>query len=326
MKFVSFNQLPLYTDDFFFRNLNDINVKDALVVFNPADAIIVSPVLLRSRKSLQEHVEYIRKHNIKKAIVVAEDIRFLTQCPSLEYLMVLPAITATEFDYSPIYEMPNIKWLQCETIYGINEDKVSTIDYSRFHGVKRLGVSGAKGHLNVHTAKGVESLLFDFGFPNAKTLTGFISGKSLENFSISQSPIQSLDGIEVASQLRRLELAYNRRLTDISALCQFGETLCYLEIDTCGKIRDFSVLKELHNLEFLVLKGSNTLPDLSFVKEMPKLKNLHLTMNVEDGNLNFCEQLPYVRIKNRKHFSHKDSELSKNYTDPNKVVPFEIND
>lgn len=324
MKFVSFNQLPLYTDDFSFRELNDINGKDALVVFNPADAIVVSPVFLRSRKSLQEHIEYIRNNNIKKAIVVAENIQFLTQCPSLEYLMVLPAITANEFDYSPIYEMPNIKWLQCETVYGVNEEKISTIDYSYFQGLKRLGVSGGKGHLNVHAAEEVVSLFFDFGFPNAKTLTGFISGKALENFSISQSSIQSLEGIEVASQLRRLELAYNRRLTDISALRHLGETLRYLEIDTCGKIRDFSVLKELHNLEFLVLKGSNILPDLSFVKEMPKLKNLHLTMNVEDGNLSLCGQLPYARIKNRKHYSHKDNELPKNYTDPQIIIPFEV--
>jgi len=323
MKFISFNQLPLYTDDFFWRELNDNN-RDAIVVFNPADALIVSPVFLRSRKTLDEHIEYIRKNDIKKAIVVAEDINFLKQCPGLEYLKVYPAVEANEFDYSPIYEMPNIKWLQCQTIYGVNEDKVSTIDYSRFHGVKRIGVSGGKGHLNVHTAKEVVSLFFDFGFPNAKTLTGFISGEALENFSISQSPIQSLEGIEVASQLRRLELAYNRRLSDISALCHLGETLRYLEIDTCGKIRDFSVLKELHNLEFLILKGSNILPDLSFLKEMPKLKVFHLTMNVEDGDLSLCGQLPYARIKNRKHYSLKDNELPKNYTDPQVIIPFEV--
>lgn len=324
MKFVSFNQLPLYTDDFFFRNLNDINGKDAIVVFNPADAVVVSPVFLRSRRSLEEHIEYIRKNNVKKAIVVAENIQFLTQCPSLEYLMVLPAITANEFDYSPIYEMPNIKWLQCETMYGVNEEKVSTIDYSHFQGLKRLGVSGGKGHLNVHSAGDILSLFFDSGFPNDKTLLGFIPGAVLKNFSVNLSPIQSLEGIEVASQLRRLELTYNRRLADISALCHLRETLRYLEIDTCGKIRDFSVLKELHNLEFLILKGSNILPDLSFLKKMPKLKTFHLTMNVEDGDLSLCQQLPYARIKNRKHYSLKDNELPKNYTDPQVIIPFEV--
>lgn len=323
MKFISFNQLPLYTDDFFWRELNGNN-RDAIVVFNPTDALIVSPVFLRSRKSLREHVDYICDNDIKKAIVVAEDINFLKQCSCLEYLMVFPAVTANNFDYSPIYELPNIKWLQCETIYGASEEKVCSVDYSQFRNLKRLGISGGKGHLNVHKAEKVVSLFFDFGFPNAKTLTGFVPGEALENFSIRQSPIQSLEGIEVVSQLRRLELAYNRRLADISALRHLGETLRYLEIDTCGKIRDFSVLKELYNLEFLILKGSNVIPNLSFLKEMPKLKNIHITMNIEDGDIGLCDQLPYARIKNRKHYSHKDSELPKNYTDPNQIIPFEI--
>ncbi len=200
-------------------------------------------------------------------------------------------------------------------MYGEDEEKVTTIDYSRFSGLKWLGVNGGKGHLNVHTAKEVVSLFFNFGFPISKTLTGFIPECEVKNISIRQSPIQSLEGIEAASQLYSLELSYNRRLTDISALCNLSETLRSLEIDACGKIRDFSVLKELHNLEFLTLKGSNVLQNLSFLSEMPKLKNFHFTMNVADGNLSLCEQLPYVRIQNRKHYSHNDSELPKNYTD-----------
>lgn len=320
MKFVSFNQLPLYADDFSFRFFDDIKKNDAIVVFNPADALIISPVLLRSRHSLEEHIEHINSNNIKKAIVVAENIEFLKQCPSLEYLMIFPAISANEFDYSPLYEMPNIKCLHCETMYGEDEEKITTIDYSRFPGLKRLGIKGGKGHLNVHTAKEVVSLFFDFGFPNAKTLTGFIPEGKLKNISINQSPIQSLDGIEAALQLCKLELSYNRRLTDISALRHLSETLRYLEIDTCGKICDFSVLKELHNLEFLTLKGSNVIQDLSFLNKMPNLKNFHLTMNVENGDLSLCEQLPYVRIKNRKHYSHKDSELQKNYTAPDDII------
>ena len=75
MDFFSFNQLPLYTDDFFFRELEGNN-RDAIVVFNPIDALIVSPVFLRSRKSLEEHIAFIRDNNIKKAIVVAEDRSF----------------------------------------------------------------------------------------------------------------------------------------------------------------------------------------------------------------------------------------------------------
>lgn len=324
MSFFSLNQLPLYTDDFFWRDLNNSN-NDALVVFNPADALILSPVYLRSKKSLEEHINFIQENNVKKAICVAEDIEFLKSCQGLEYLMVFPAITANDFDYSPIYDLPNLRWLQCETMYGADESKVSFIDYSRFEKLNRLGIDGSKGHLNVQNADSVVSLAFYSGFPEAKSLTGYIPGKSLERLRILQAPIYSLDGIDTASRLRRLELQYNRRLSDISALGQLSETLIYLEINTCGKITDFSVLRKLRNLEFLILKGNNSIPDLRFINDMPKLKLLHLTMNVENGDLSLCEKLPYVQIQNRRHYSHKDIELPKNrYTNPDEIIPFEI--
>ena len=101
MKFFSFNQLPLFTEDFFFFNLDSCD-RDAIVIFNPMDAMIVSPVFLRSKKSLNEHIEYICNNDIKKAIIVADNIEFIKQCPSLEYIQIFPAISANEFDYSPL--------------------------------------------------------------------------------------------------------------------------------------------------------------------------------------------------------------------------------
>lgn len=331
MKFYSLNQLPLYTDEFFVRWLDDIQVRDTIVVFNPMDAEIVTPVLLRSRKSLKEHIAYIREKHIKKAIVVAEDIAFLRECPGLEYLWILPAISAENFDFSPIYDLPNLKWLQCETMYGLGamyenteKVKVSSVDYQHFPRLKKLQIRGAKGHENVHTASCVESLLLSFGFPSAKTLSGFLPGASLKSLDLSQSPIESLDGIEIATQLQRLELSYNRRLKDISALCAVKDTLAFLAIENCGKITDFSVLAELSNLQFLTLKGSNMLKDLSFLDSLPKLKNFHLTMNVTDGDISRCCQIPYVRIQNRKHYSHKDSDLPKEFTNPDDLIPINL--
>lgn len=324
MKFISLNQLPLYTDEFFFTDFDNPKVRDAIVVYNPPEAIIISPVFLRSRKPLEEHIEYINSNNIKKAYIIADDISFLTQCPCLEFLKVYPAITAQSFDYSPLYEMPNIKWIECKTTTGPNEDLVGTIDYSRIKGIKRLGISHAGGHLNVEQAGDVISLYFDFGFPNAKNLNNSIPGKMLRSFAVCQAPIQSLDGIENAPNLCSLELSHNRRLADISALRFLSETLNYLEIDTCGRIQDFSVLSELHSLEFLTLKGANVLQNLSFLKNMPRLKHLHLTMNVKDGNLSLCEHVPYVKIKNRKHYSHKDIDLPKDFKNPDELIPFNV--
>lgn len=330
MKFYSLNQFPMHTEDFFFRWLDRPFEKDTLVIHNPMDAIVVTPVLFRSRKTLQEHIEYIQRNHLKKAIVVGEDIGFLRECPSLEYLWVLPAISAEQFDYSPIYELPNLKWLQCETMYGlgamydgVEKVKVSSIDYARLPRLKRVAINGAEGHKNVHTLNSAETLLLFSGYPKSDSLSGFIPGESLTKLRIIEAPIRNLEGIEVATQLQRLDLSYNRRLTDISALRHVKETLVCLEIDACGKIKDFSVLNELHNLEYLILKGSNKLPNLQFLKNLPKLKYLHVTMNIEDGDLKLCQQLPYARIKNRKHYTHKDQDMPKSYSNIDDAYSFD---
>ena len=129
MAFLTLNQTMPSTDDFFFRALTEPNNPDAIVICNPLDAICRAPVILHSKKPLEEHIKHIQEHNLKKAVVIAEDISFLKQCPSLEYLWVIPALTAIDFDFSPVYELPNLRWLQCETVFGPHDEKYACIDY-----------------------------------------------------------------------------------------------------------------------------------------------------------------------------------------------------
>lgn len=311
MKLITLNQIAPYTDDFFFRELTDAKTKDAIVICNPSDSVCIAPAFLRSKKTLEEHIRYVQEHQLKKAMIVAEDINFLRQCPSLEYLYVIPALSAVDFDFSPLYDMPNIRWLQCDTVYGPEENRVSHIDYSKIRGLQRLAVTGAKGHHQVASIKDLKILYLNNGQPVSKTLEGAFHGSVLEELDICQSPICSLDGLEQAKKLRQLGLSYNRKLEDISALSNVKDTLVTLEIEACGKIRDFSVLYELRNLENLRLIGSNILPNLNFIRNMPNIKSFIFMMNTVDGNLSMCEQIPYVAIKNRKHYSHKDKEFSK---------------
>jgi len=96
--FFSLNQLPLDRDEFIFQPMGGPYTKGAITINNPPNAITVSPVFLRSRFSLEEHIAYIRENNVDKAIVIAEDIHFLKQCPSIECLTVYPAVSAEDFD------------------------------------------------------------------------------------------------------------------------------------------------------------------------------------------------------------------------------------
>lgn len=308
MKIISLDQLPLI-DDFFWRDLSDGSGK-AIVIYSPQDALSNSIGYVRSRKSFNEHIEYIRQNNIKSAIVIADDIMFLNKCPSLEALWIMPAVNAEEFDYSPLYKMENIKWLQCETIYGEYDSKSTSIDYSHFPNLETLRVCDKRGHLNIDKAKNVSNL-FLWDVPKDKNLKGVFPGNSVVHLSITHSSIHSLEGIETNNKLSKIELHYCRKLNDISILSNCAETLTDLIIDHCGNLEDLSVLNELHNLESLTLLGDNKIENISFLRQMPKLKNFECKVNILDGDLSLCENIPSVWILDRRHYSHKNKNLPK---------------
>ena len=291
------------TDEFYFDD-------DYLVVLSPFDVVWEAPVLARSRKTLEEHIQYMQEHQLEKVYVVAEDISFLRQCPSVRSVKIIPAYSAAAFDYAPIYDLPHLKELNCQTIYGYKDALKAEVDYSRFPSLERVYASGAKGHRNLESVKGLHSLYLGQGQPASKTLGGF-DFSALTELHLCRSPIRTLDGIEGASCLRKLSLAHCRSLEDVTALASVGEALTSLEIESCGKIKDFSWLQRLPNLEHLVLLGSNSLPNVSFLERMPKLKSFRFTMNVLDGDLDLCRNVPYGYCKNRKHYNLKNEELPK---------------
>lgn len=291
------------TDDFYFKD-------DYLVILSPFDVVWESPVLARSQKTLEEHIQYIQENQFEKVYIVADDIAFLRQCPTITSLKIIPAYSAAKFDYSPIYHMPNLKELNCQTVYGHKDALKADVDYSHFPSLQCVYASGAKGHRNLESVKGLRHLYLGQGQPASKLLTGF-DFSELEKLDLCQSPIRSLNGIDQAACIQKLSLSYCRSLEDVAALASVGKTLTSLEIESCGKIKDFSWLYHLPNLENLVLFGSNTLPNLSFLDSMPNLKSFRFTMNVLDGDLGLCKNVPYVYCKNRKHYNLKDEDLPK---------------
>lgn len=85
-----------------------------------------------------------------------------------------------------------------------------------------------------------------------------------------------------------------------------------MHIENCPKITDFSILRELKNLECLSIVGKNILPDLSFIKEMRNLKTFTFDVLVKDGNLEPCLSLQYAAvITDRRRYNLKDKDLPK---------------
>lgn len=286
------------------------NVYDAIVVKYPQDVPCCSSRINGSSHSLKEQIEFINRYRIEKAFIIAENIDFITMCPTLKHLRIIPADSSgDEFDYSPLYKMSQIKSVQCSTVYGFREEFSTCIDCAKINGLEQIHIanSGYKNFNTVETLKGLGLSNYE-----KRDLSEAFSSSILDTLSIFQSKITTLEGIQKSQKMQCLYLYFNRSLQDISALKKVKRTLRALRIENCPKINDFSVLGELENLELLELSGSNELPGLSFLKKMKNLKTFIFNMNVKNGDLTPCLELSYVYSeKHRKHYNLKDSELPK---------------
>ena len=306
-----FSQFYILRDGYEFKPLTfPANVYDALVIKSPPEATCVYPQIVHTGQSLSEQIDFVNRYKIEKAIVVTDNISFITKCPTLKYIDVIPMNgSGNGFDFSPLYNMPEIKSLCCRTRYGIREEFSSQVDYSQIRGLEKISISD-KGHKNYNKIETLKTLgISDF---NEADLTQLFVSKVLDTLCMIQCKTKTLNGIQQSEKMQCLYLHYNRSLQDISALKEIKGTLRALRIENCPAIDDFSVLGELENLELLELSGSNELPDLGFLKRMKNLKTFILNMNVNDGDLSPCLDLSYAcSLKNRKHYNLKNAELPK---------------
>ena len=294
----------LYTDDFSFYPYKE---GGTLIVFESPELRADSPKRKISRRSLEEHIEYIQENQIKQAIVIANHLDFLRRCPSLEHISIYPSYTAQNFDYSPLYDLPNLRSLECHTKYGFPPNKVTTVDYSRLPNLEGLDLE-EQGHLNVSGVEALKVLSIGPRFFKKNDLRGTFQFSHLISLILCQTRLVSLDGIEDAANLKRLTLVYNSKMQNISALESVKDSLVWLEIDACGGIKDYSVLQRLHCLEYLELGESAVLPNLSFVNNMPNLKHFVFRGKALDGDISVLDKVPNVLLIDRRHYNHKRAE------------------
>lgn len=306
-------------DGFWFHRSPSLGppIYDILLMRNPAHAESHSKELglryCEPQRTLDEHIELVRKHQLKRAWVYAETLDFLTECPSLEEIFIQPANTVEDgFDYSPLYRMPNIRKLHCpaeygRVLYGLYHTE---IDLSRIAGLESVHVcdEGHKNYLDVPTLK----RLSIGGSTRHRDMTEIGRLHELRQLRMIQCNVRDFQGIGEAQKLELVDLWYCRSLKDLSALVEVAPTLKYLGLDTCSGLKDFSFLEELTNLEVLYLEGNNSLENLHFLKKMPNLKKFCVKMNVLDGDLSLCLNIPAAFCKNRKHYNLKDKDLPKN--------------
>jgi hypothetical protein len=144
------------------------------------------------------------------------------------------------------------------------------------------------------------------------TLSGF-RGESaelsrlnwLQSLALVQPNIASLNFIEQFHRLRKLELAYARRLQDLTGLLSQAGHLEELELDHLPKIRGFEeIVGRLAALKLLRISKCPAMESLEFVRSLRELKFFAFVgMDVISGDITPCRGIPYIGFLDKRHFN-----------------------
>ncbi len=284
-------------------------IYDAVLIKQPTNMVWRSPAIFHdSDRTLEEYIDLINRLQLEKAWIIADSIEFITQCPSLKYMRIQPTDQAGDsFDVSPLYHMPQLRSVEVHTEYGENLRYTTTVDYSRIKGIEKINVV-EKHTINYSHIPSLKDITLNH--LKIKDLKGISDSKLLDTLYINLGSIRTLDGIEQFDKMQCVYLMMNKSLENIDALYHVRKSLKLLQIEDCAKIKDFSVLRQLENLESLELVGSNRIPSLDFIRDMKNLKSFVFSVYVEDGDLSPCMGLHYADCRTpHRHYNIKRKDL-----------------
>jgi Leucine-rich repeat (LRR) protein len=270
--------------------------------------------VLISDKYLNECIEYVNLHRITKIDITdwcyeGEDVEFLSECPSVEDVSL---------DSNYLKDISGLRHLKNLTGLSLSESTVVDgnigIDLETFANLESLYLHWSKKIKGLHHLTNLKELWLWKYAPKQGNLEELATLEKLEELTITQSKIRSLNGIRKLTQLKELELNYLRTLTSLGDIGELGASLKKLDITSCKNIQDMSQIQSLHSVEFLFLKKCGEVPSLEFIKPLTHLKHFVFPeTNVLDGDITPCFHIDYVYFDSKKHYSHKWTDF-KNWT------------
>jgi hypothetical protein len=132
---------------------------------------------------------------------------------------------------------------------------------------------------------------------------------NLKELSILNGPIREIVSLQKLQQLESLRLAGLSKLNSLEGV-EVLSTLRHLEIDGCRGISNVEPLSQLQGLKLLEISDMGTIASLYSLRELTGLQKLLFpgSTNIVDGDLSVLSSLKNLRViafQNRRHYSHR---------------------
>jgi hypothetical protein len=262
-------------------------------------------LLIVESDRLRECISYCNEKQITQLHIspyhgyYLDDLDFLRECKHVQFVHMQRGFS----DYSGLYEMPCLASLS--VVFPHN------IDVSVLPALKDLSTDwNPKIDAALFRVKSLERLWLRGYKPQDKDLSRMKELKKLTDLSVVLSTIQTLHGIQALTKLKKLCLSHCRKLEDIDKISSLAKNLEELEICSCKKIKDLTVIRVLKALRKAILGDGGDIPTLKFVEQMPYLEFLSFVgVNVLDGDMTPCMKLKYAGFSKKKHYSHTPEEI-----------------
>lgn len=259
-------------------------------------------IIIIKSEDLDRSIHIINSYHIKRVEIFhgsyhLPDVDFFEKCPNVEEVYI---DNRDLQDYTGLYSLKDLKILALDETkknIDLNFEHLSTLQTLYVDWQPKM-----KGLKFLSNLKKLQIYKFKSKNKDLEDLAGLCQ---LEELVLTYGNMESLKGIEKVKNLKKLQLNYIFRLTNIDAIKFLHELEC-LEIESCKKIRSFQCIKELKNLNKLLLWKVGDIDSISFVADLKKLNHLVFgESNVIDGDLSYCEGIEYVFFTQKKHYSHK---------------------
>ncbi|MGN1108037.1 MAG: hypothetical protein ACI4RK_01530, partial [Oscillospiraceae bacterium] len=147
--------------------------------------------------------------------------------------------------------------------------------------------------------------------PSSHSFVDFPDARYIKTLRVYHSNITDFSGMDRFPYLRALEMAYCPKLF---SFCGFPDKLTFLMIEHARKLTHYEALGGRKTIETLRLFECGDIADLSFIAEMPALREFRLfNTNVADGDLqpllDHVPRLETVVFNNKRHYSHTEKQI-----------------